>query len=75
MHTLTEPQTWISLVTLTLLEIVLGIDNIVFIAILAGKLPEAQQPKARRLGKTIGIDNSIEQRGRARLQSDKPRKT
>lgn len=50
MHTLAEPQTWISLVTLTLLEIVLGIDNIVFIAILAGKLPEAQQPKARRLG-------------------------
>src|SRR3954468_17339970 len=50
MHALAEPQTWISLVTLTLLEIVLGIDNIVFIAILAGKLPEAQQPKARRLG-------------------------
>jgi predicted tellurium resistance membrane protein TerC len=50
MHALTDPQTWISLVTLTLLEIVLGIDNIVFIAILAGKLPEAQQPKARRLG-------------------------
>ena len=50
MHALTDPQTWISLVTLTLLEIVLGIDNIVFIAILAGKLPAAQQPKARRLG-------------------------
>jgi predicted tellurium resistance membrane protein TerC len=50
LHALSEPQTWISLVTLTLLEIVLGIDNIVFIAILAGKLPEAQQPKARRLG-------------------------
>lgn len=50
MHALSEPQTWISLVTLTLLEIVLGIDNIVFIAILAGKLPAVQQPKARRLG-------------------------
>lgn len=50
LHALSEPQTWISLVTLTLLEIVLGIDNIVFIAILAGKLPAAQQPKARRLG-------------------------
>jgi len=50
MHALSDPQTWISLLTLTLLEIVLGIDNIVFIAILAGKLPAGQQPKARRLG-------------------------
>jgi predicted tellurium resistance membrane protein TerC len=50
MQALTDPQTWISLVTLTILEIVLGIDNIVFITILAGKLPEAQQPKARKLG-------------------------
>ena len=50
MHALTDPQIWISLVTLTLLEIVLGIDNIVFITILSGKLPEAQQPKARQLG-------------------------
>jgi predicted tellurium resistance membrane protein TerC len=45
-----NPQTWISLVTLTLLEIVLGIDNIVFISILSAKLPEAQQPKARKVG-------------------------
>jgi predicted tellurium resistance membrane protein TerC len=45
-----NPQTWISLVTLTLLEIVLGIDNIVFISILSSKLPEAQQAKARKLG-------------------------
>ena len=44
-----QPQTWISLVTLTLLEVVLGIDNIVFISILSGKLPEAQQPKARKV--------------------------
>ncbi len=50
MQALTDPQTWISLVTLTLLEIVLGIDNIVFITILAGKLPAQQQPKARKLG-------------------------
>ena len=47
---LTDPQIWISLLTLTFLEIVLGIDNIVFITILAGKLPLAQQPKARQLG-------------------------
>lgn len=47
---LMDPQIWISLFTLTFLEIVLGIDNIVFISILAGKLPAAQQPKARKLG-------------------------
>jgi predicted tellurium resistance membrane protein TerC len=50
MEALSDPQIWISLVTLTFLEIVLGIDNIVFISILAGKLPAAQQPKARQLG-------------------------
>lgn len=43
-------ETWISLVTLAALEIVLGIDNIVFISILAARLPPADQPKARRLG-------------------------
>jgi len=47
---LADPQAWISLVTLTMLEIVLGIDNIIFISILAGKLPLEQQPKARSLG-------------------------
>ncbi len=47
---LSDPQIWISLLTLTGLEIVLGIDNIIFLAILAGKLPEPQQPKARRIG-------------------------
>jgi len=45
-----NPQTWIALVTLTSLEIVLGVDNVIFISILAGKLPKAQQPRARRLG-------------------------
>jgi predicted tellurium resistance membrane protein TerC len=50
MEWIAEPQAWISLVTLTALEIVLGIDNIIFISILAGKLPEEQQAKARRLG-------------------------
>jgi predicted tellurium resistance membrane protein TerC len=50
MDWLTDPQIWIALGTLTFLEIVLGVDNIIFISILSGKLPEAQQPKARRLG-------------------------
>src|SRR5918999_6368216 len=50
MEWLTDPQTWVAFVTLTALELVLGIDNIVFISILAGKLPPAQQPRARTLG-------------------------
>ena len=50
MEWMSDPQAWIALFTLTVLEIVLGIDNIIFISILVGKLPEAQQPKARRLG-------------------------
>jgi predicted tellurium resistance membrane protein TerC len=45
-----DPQIWVSLLTLTLLEIVLGIDNIIFISILSGKLPGEQQRKARRVG-------------------------
>jgi predicted tellurium resistance membrane protein TerC len=50
MDTLTDPQVWIALATLTFLEIVLGVDNIIFISILSGKLPLEQQPRARRLG-------------------------
>jgi len=49
------PQAWISLVTLVALEIVLGIDNIVFIAILSGKLPAAERNKARRLGLALAL--------------------
>jgi predicted tellurium resistance membrane protein TerC len=45
-----NPETWIALVTLTALEIVLGIDNLVFITILAGKLPRSQQTRAGRVG-------------------------
>jgi len=45
-----DPQAWIALLTLTVLEVVLGIDNIIFITILAGKLPEGKQEKARLLG-------------------------
>ena len=47
---LTDPQTWIAFLTLTALELVLGIDNVIFISILVGKLPPAQQPRARTLG-------------------------
>ncbi|HTO49278.1 MAG TPA: TerC family protein [Burkholderiales bacterium] len=50
MEWLTDPQAWIALATLTALEIVLGIDNIIFISILVGRLPERQRNRARRLG-------------------------
>ncbi len=52
---LTDPQIWISLTTLTVLEIVLGIDNIIFISILAGKLPPEQQGKARTVGLSLAL--------------------
>ncbi len=51
MEWMTNPQAWIALATLTALEIVLGIDNIIFISILAGKLP----PEQRARGRTIGL--------------------
>jgi predicted tellurium resistance membrane protein TerC len=50
MSWLSDPNAWIGLLTLTALEIVLGIDNIIFISILAGRLPEADRANARRLG-------------------------
>jgi len=59
MDWITDPQIWISLVTLTALEIVLGIDNIIFISILAGKLPKAQQSKARQLGLSLALITRI----------------
>lgn len=55
MDWLNDPQAWISLLTLTGLEIVLGIDNIIFISILAGKLPKEQQDKARKLGLMLAL--------------------
>jgi predicted tellurium resistance membrane protein TerC len=53
MEILADPNVWLSLLTLTALEIVLGIDNLVFIAVLVDKLPEPQRPLARRVG--IGL--------------------
>ncbi|HOB99595.1 MAG TPA: TerC family protein [Verrucomicrobiota bacterium] len=59
MDWLTQPETYISLLTLTGLEIVLGIDNIVFISILAGKLPHHQQAKARQVGLSLALISRI----------------
>jgi predicted tellurium resistance membrane protein TerC len=55
MDWLTDPQIWASLLTLTALEIVLGIDNLIFIAILADRLPEGQRGRARRLGLSLAL--------------------
>jgi len=55
MEWITQPEIWISLLTLTVLEIILGVDNIVFISILAGKLPKEQQAKARQLGLMLAL--------------------
>ena len=59
MEWISDPQAWIALVTLTALEIVLGIDNIIFISILAGKLPHSEQAKARILGLTLAMFTRI----------------
>jgi predicted tellurium resistance membrane protein TerC len=50
MDWLTDPEVWVALATLTMLEVVLGVDNVIFISILSGKLPEKDQRKARRWG-------------------------
>jgi predicted tellurium resistance membrane protein TerC len=59
MDWLTDPQIWISLFTLTILEIVLGVDNVIFISILAGKLPANQQAKARQVGLGLALITRI----------------
>ena len=54
-----SPEILIALATLTFLEIVLGVDNIIFISILSGKLPPAQQPRARRIGLLLAMGTRI----------------
>ncbi len=56
---ITDPSAWMALATLTLLEIVLGIDNIIFISILVAKLPEHQRNRARRLGLSLAMLSRI----------------
>lgn len=55
MEFLADPNVWIAFVTLTVLELVLGIDNVIFISILSGKLPSEQQPKARLVGLSLAL--------------------
>ena len=55
MEWITDPQAWIAFVTLVALELVLGIDNVVFISILSGKLPGDQPKKARLVGLSLAM--------------------
>lgn len=59
MDWLTDPRAWIALATLVSLELVLGVDNVIFISILAGKLPKEQQSKARRTGLALAVLSRI----------------
>jgi len=59
MEWLTNPEIWVAFLTLTALEIVLGIDNIIFISILVGRLPKEQQPKARFFGLALAMGTRI----------------
>ena len=59
MEWITSPETWIALLTLTALEIVLGIDNIIFISILANKLPEKQRDMGRQIGLAMAMITRI----------------
>ena len=59
MEWINEPQAWIALVTLTVLEIVLGVDNIIFISILTGKLPAEQRQSARLIGLALAMGMRI----------------
>ena len=59
MDWLLDPHIWASFITLSALEIVLGVDNLVFIALLAGRLPPAQQPKARSIGLALALGTRL----------------
>src|SRR5882672_2963912 len=59
MEWISSPEAWVALATLTLLEIVLGVDNIIFISILVGRLPDSQRQQARILGLGIAMGTRI----------------
>lgn len=59
MDWITDPQVWIAFITLVALELVLGVDNVIFISILASKLPVEQQSKARRTGLALAVGSRL----------------
>ena len=56
---ISDPETWVALVTLVALELVLGVDNVIFISILSGKLPIKDQPRARTTGILMAVFTRI----------------
>ena len=62
-HLVADPAAWLALATLIVMEVVLGIDNLVFVSILTNKLPEAMRGKARRLGIAHGCEVIVTQNG------------
>ncbi|MBV6395530.1 MAG: hypothetical protein HFACDABA_01106 [Anaerolineales bacterium] len=56
---ISNPESWVALVTLVVLELVLGVDNVIFISILSGKLPPGEQPRARTLGIALAVITRI----------------
>jgi predicted tellurium resistance membrane protein TerC len=60
MEWLSDPQAWIALGTLTALEIVLGIDNILFISVLVGRLPEHKRQRARLVGLSLAMNKRFQ---------------
>src|SRR6266498_4853483 len=59
MDWITQPETWIAFLTLVALELILGVDNVIFISILAGKVPQNQQSRARRTGIMLAVVTRI----------------
>ncbi|OYV99140.1 MAG: hypothetical protein B7X11_05580, partial [Acidobacteria bacterium 37-65-4] len=59
MDWLVAPETWLALATLTALEIVLGVDNVIFISVLAGRLPENEQARGRAVGLALAMVTRI----------------
>src|SRR5215831_14516802 len=55
MHLLTSPEAWAALVTLTALEVVLGIDNVIFLSVLVSRVPEPQATRARQIGLALAL--------------------
>src|SRR5690349_24493136 len=55
MELLTSPEAWLALATLTALEIVLGIDNVIFISVIVSRIPEAQARRARQIGLALAL--------------------
>jgi len=68
-----DPSTWVALATLTALEIVLGVDNIIFISILASRLPSSRQASARRLGLLLAMGACQQQSEGARQPASQAR--